>query len=146
MKKINDYDFVIDVSQLTYSLKPKRYNIPKDVVPYDIFKQLLLVSKKYFPTIPKIVNLKPNEQDNCSKIVYQIKNFIEKYNLNIDKLGFGCLLLGTKFIEIDGKLPSMQSYLKYIWNRRISLKEIIEIENICLKKLDHHLFHNQLIF
>ena len=116
-------------SQLTYSLKPKRYNIPKDVVPYDIFKQLLLVSKKYFPTIPKIVNLKPNEQDNRSKIVYQIKNFIEKYNLNItsyvytvylmdqllakkinlniDKLGFGCLLLGIKFIEIDGKLPSM---------------------------------------
>ncbi len=148
-------------SQLTYSLKPKRYNIPKDVVPYDIFKQLLLVSKKYFPTIPKIVNLKPNEQDNRSKIVYQIKNFIEKYNLNItsyfytvylmdqllakkinlniDKLGFGCLLLGTKFIEIDGKLPSMQSYLKYILNRRISLKEIIEIEYICLKKLDHHL-------
>ena len=68
-------------SQLTYSLKPKIYNIPKDVVPYDIFKQLLLVSKKYFPTIPKIVNLKPNEQDNHSKIVYQIKNFIEKYNL-----------------------------------------------------------------
>ena len=148
-------------SQLTYSLKPKRYNIPKDVVPFDIFKNLLLVSKKYFPSIPKIVNLKPNEQDNRSKIVYQIKNFIEKYNLNItsyfytvylmdqllakkinlniDKLGFGCLLLGTKFIEIDGKLPSMQSYLKYILNRRISLKEIIEIEYICLKKLDHHL-------
>ena len=70
----------------------------------------------------------------------------KKINLNIDKLGFGCLLLGTKFIEIDGKLPSMQSYLKCILNRRISLKEIIEIENICLKKLDHHLFHNQLIF
>ena len=33
----------------------------------------------------------------------------KKINLNIDKLGFGCLLLGTKFIEIDGKLPSMQS-------------------------------------
>ena len=137
-------------SQLTYSLKPKRYNIPKDVVPFDIFKNLLLVSKKYFPSIPKIVNLKPNEQDNRSKIVYQIKNFIEKYNLNItsyfytvylmdqllakkinlniDKLGFGCLLLGTKFIEIDGKLPSMQSYLKYILNRRI-----------CLKKLEYHL-------
>jgi len=148
-------------SQLTYSLKPKRYNIPKDVVPFDIFKNLLLVSKKYFPSIPKIVNLKPNEQDNRSKIVYQIKNFIEKYNLNItsyfytvylmdqllakkinlniDKLGFGCLLLGTKFIEIDGKLPPMQSYLKYILNRRISLKEIIEIESICLKKLEYHL-------
>ena len=148
-------------TQLTYSLKPKRYNIPKDVVPFDIFKNLLLVSKKYFPSIPKIVNLKPNEQDNRSKIVYQIKNFIEKYNLNItsyfytvylmdqllakkinlniDKLGFGCLLLGTKFIEIDGKLPPMQSYLKYILNRRISLKEIIEIESICLKKLEYHL-------
>ena len=148
-------------TQLTYSLKPKRYNIPKDVVPYDIFINLLKVSKKYFPSIPKIVNLKPNEQDNRSKIVYQIKNFIEKYNLNItsyfytvylmdqllakkinlniDKLGFGCLLLGTKFIEIDGKLPPMQSYLKYILNRRISLKEIIEIESICLKKLEYHL-------
>ncbi len=148
-------------SQLTYSLKPKRYNIPKDVVPYDIFKQLLLVSKKYFPTIPKIVNLKPNEQDNRSKIVYQIKNFVEKNNLNIttyffsvylmdqllakkvnlsfEKLGLGSILLGTKFLEIDGKLPSMESYLKYTINRRISSKEIIEIENICLKKLDHNL-------
>ena len=63
----------------------------------------------------------------------------KKINLNIDKLGFGCLLLGTKFIEIDGKLPPMQSYLKYILNRRISLKEIIEIESICLKKLEYHL-------
>ena len=147
--------------QLTYSLKPKRYNIPKDVVPYQIFKNLLLISKKYFPSMPKIVNLKLSEQDNRSKIVYQIKNFIENHNLNItsyffsvylmdqllakkinlslEKLGFGCLLLATKFIEIDGKLPSMQSYIKYILNRRITAKEIIEIEIICLENLNHNL-------
>jgi len=149
-------------TQLTYSLKPKRYiNIPKDVVPYKIFQILLFNSKKYFPSMPKIVNLKLSEQDNRSKIVYQIKNFVEKNNLNIttyffsvylmdqllakkvnlsfEKLGLGSILLGTKFLEIDGKLPSMESYLKYTLNRRISSKEIIEIENICLKQLDHNL-------
>ena len=111
--------------------------------------------------MPKIVKLKLSEQDNRSKIVYQIKNFVEQNNLNIttyfysvylmdqllakkvnlsfEKLGLGSILLGTKFLEIDGKLPSMESYLKYTLNRRISSKEIIEIENICLKQLDHNL-------
>ena len=149
-------------TQLTYSLKPKRYiNIPKDVVPYKIFQKMLHNSQKFFPSMPKIVNLKLSEQDNRSKIVYQIKNFVEKNNLNIttyffsvylmdqllakkvnlsfEKLGLGSILLGTKFLEIDGKLPSMESYLKYTLNRRISSKEIIEIENICLKQLDHNL-------
>ena len=79
--------------QLTYSLKPKRYNIPKDVVPYQIFKNLLLISKKYFPSMPKIVNLKLSEQDNRSKIVYQIKNFIENHNLNITSYFFSVYLM-----------------------------------------------------
>ena len=148
-------------TQLTYSLKPKRYNIPKDVVPYKIFKNLISISKHNFPSMPKTVNLRLSELDNRSKIVYQIKNFVEKHNLNItsyffsvylmdqllakkinltiDKLGFGSILLTTKFIEIDGKLPSIQSYIKYILNRRITSKEIIEIENECLKKLNHNL-------
>ena len=30
----------------------------------------------------------------------------KKINLSLDKLAFGCLLLATQFIEIDGKLPS----------------------------------------
>ena len=149
-------------TQFTYSLKPKRYiNIPKDVVPYQIFLKLLNNSKKNFPSMPKIVKLKLSEQDNRSKIVYQIKNFVEQNNLNIttyfysvylmdqllakkvnlsiEKLGLGSILLGTKFLEIDGKLPSMDSYLKYTLNRRISSKEIIEIETICIKELKYNL-------
>ena len=81
-------------TQLTYSLKPKRYiNIPKDVVPYKIFQKMLHNSQKFLPSMPKIVNLKLSEQDNRSKIVYQIKNFVEKNNLNITTYFFSVYLI-----------------------------------------------------
>ena len=158
-QKVSDNNNNQKKSSNLYSLKPQRLSIPKDVSTFSIFKTLLKEVNCNFPTMQKKIDLTHILLKNRLNIILKMKDFIIRYRLSsnsffvaiyimdsliakrlqlpIDKIGIGALVLAVKFIEIDGKMPSMNKFVDFMNNPSFTLNELIKIEIECLKKLNY---------
>ena len=144
------------------ALKIQKYNQPKDISIYCIFKNLLRKKDLIFLKTPKKDNLTYTDYINRKEIIIQIKHFIQKYRINqtcfyycvylIDKLlvkklklkiyeiGIGVLIISAKFLQIDSRLPHLYKFQEILKpNQKMSLNKLINIELICLKALNYDL-------
>ena len=154
---------------LLKAFKPQKYNLPKDILPFDIYEKMYDYIKKDFPSIPKKIELKKSEIIIRKDLIIQMKNFINNYklnpnsfyfsvyfmdkllekkiNLNLEKIAIGSLLLSVKFNDIDGKIPRSSLFQKIlISSEKISSKELNDIEIECLKNLDYFLSEPQPLY
>lgn len=67
-----------------------------------------------------------------------------KTKINFDKLSVGALILATKFNELNIKNPNMREYGLYFNGNCMSyMSDILQMEMICLKKLNYCLTYTQ---
>ena len=142
-----------------YSLKPQRLSTPKDISSVIIFQSLIKEVNSTFYKTPKKIELTHILIKSRFNIITKYKCFIEKYrlspntffhavyimdtliasktNLPLDKICIGAMILAVKFIDIDGTTPTMHHFKDICENNRLTIKELINIEIECIKKLDY---------
>ena len=142
-----------------YSLKPQRLSTPKDISTVLIFQSLIKEVNSTFYKTPKKIELTHILIKSRFNIITKYKRFIEKYhlspntffhavyimdtliarktNLPLDKICIGAMILAVKFIDIDGTTPTMHRFKDICENNRLTIKELINIEIECIKKLDY---------
>ena len=141
-----------------YPIKPSKNIIPKDINLPKIFK-ILKSSTNSINKESSIYNI-----NNRKKILYKIKEFIYKHNienkiyfkaivlfdilliknksfkiLSNEELALGALILSVKFNYIENKMISMKKYLDVYDDKIYTLQRLLNIERICLKMVNYYL-------
>ena len=140
-----------------YPIKPYQNIISNDIN----FLKIFLFEKTSTQNINKIFNIKyDNIHDlnlNRRKILYKIKEFLYRYNIDYkiyykiimlydlilienenkkllsnDEIALGALVLSVKFNYIENKMFSIKKFLNLYDNKIYTLEHLIKIERICL--------------
>lgn len=171
LRKISQSSFITHTSHinlknhsnhLPFTLKPLKFHFAKDIDLNSMY-ELMIKETNNFSNRIEINHLMKH---NRRKIIIKIKEFIVQNRLsktlifnaifyldvllssntmiNIDKLGIGALILSIKFNELNNKNPYMREY-RFIYGNYFNFydNELIQIEMICLKKLNYFLNHIQ---
>ena len=143
-----------------YPIRPFQNKIPNDINLYKIFlfqkNSSQNINKRflYWDDIKYSNNM---NNLNRKKILYKIKEFLYRYNIDYkiyykmillydiilienekkklltnDEIALGALVLSVKFNYIENKMVSMKKYLNIYDNKIYTLEHLIKIERICL--------------
>ena len=143
--------------QIIISLKPHGYAFPKDI---DIQSIYSILKHNINPSLQKKIDLTNPTLKTRLTTLSKIRLFLIKYKLKLDsfylatflldtlltkklklpieKIGLGALIIAVKFTDIDGKTP-MMSMFREVLDYSISLRELVNIETECIKKLSYDL-------
>ena len=151
------------------SLKPQKFNLPKDISPINPFWEMIKKLNNTFELMPKKVELKKSDLIIRKELILEMKHFINKYrlnpnslyhcvyimdkllamniNLNLEKIAIGSLLLSIKFNDLDGRIPPSRRFEQIlISTHKMNSTELNLIEIECLKKLNYNLSEPQPLY
>jgi hypothetical protein len=139
------------------SLKPHGYSSPKDI---NLIRLFLTLKSNLNPSLQKKIELSNSSLKARFIIINKIKHFITKYKVNndslflsiylldtllskkipfpLEKVALGAFVISVKFTDIDGKMPIMNMF-REISDYSISLRELVNIEIECIKRLNYNL-------
>lgn len=139
------------------SLKPHGYSSPKDI---NLLKLFFTLKSNLNPSLQKKIELSNASLKTRFTLINKIKHFIAKYKVNndslflsiylldtllskkipfpLEKVALGAFVISVKFTDIDGKMPIMNMF-REITDYSISLKELVNVEIECIKRLSYYL-------
>ena len=155
----------------SYPIKPfQNTKIPNDINLHKIFlfqKTSLHNINKTFSFLNDIKYCNNKRNLNRRKILYKVKEFLYRYNIDYkiyykiillydiilienqknkllsnDDIALGALVLSVKFNYIENKMISMKKFLNLYDNKIYTLEHLIKIERICLYLAKYCLSYN----
>ena len=156
-------------SQINYNQKVSQSSntIPKDINLNDIFIQMLNISNEFYENKSNSIYTKLTQEELHSrkivlesikcfifqnkiryKILYNIififdsllaLNKINKFFISMEKLALGCTILSLKYHYEEIRVICLKNFRTIFKNKYYTIKEINEMELLCLKLLNYDL-------